>query len=116
MTGFRVLMLAILVLILGYTVPVGMTHGWNLLPIFFGDIVAMGWPGQFNLDFSCFLFLSGTWVAWRNEFSPTGLLLAPVAMLGGALFLSIYLLVLSFSHSDMASIMLGAKRAAALRR
>lgn len=45
-------------------------HGWNLIPVFFGDMAAMGWPRWFNFDFMCFLFLSaylfiaaGRWMA-----------------------------------------------------
>lgn len=117
MTGFRVLLVAIFVLIIAYTSFVIVDHGWDLVPIFFGDIAKMAWPGQFNVDFSCFLILSGLWVAWRNNFSAAGLALAPVASFGGALFLSAYLLFLSFQErGDMASLLLGSKRAAALRR
>jgi hypothetical protein len=42
----------------GYTVIVINNHGIGLLPVFFGDMAEMGWPGQFNLDFMCFLALS----------------------------------------------------------
>ena len=38
--------------IVGYTSVTIAGHGWNLLPVFFGQMVAMGWPGQFNLDFT----------------------------------------------------------------
>jgi hypothetical protein len=69
MTAFRVY-LAIIILYLGaYTMIVGLNHGWNLLPIFFSDIAAMTWPGQFNSDFMTFLLLSGLWPAWRHQFS-----------------------------------------------
>ncbi len=116
MTGFRAVLVVIFVVIAGYTLPVGAVHGWNLVPIFFAAISDMTWQGQFNVDFSCFLILSGLWTAWRNDFSPLGLVLAPVASFGGALFLSAYLLILSFqTKGDMAALLLGTKRAAALR-
>lgn len=116
MTGFRILLAAILALMLGYTGPVIVQHGMGLVPLFFAAIGEMGWQGQFNVDFSCFLILSGLWVAWRNNFSLLGLVLAPVASFGGALFLSIYLLILSFQlRGDMAALLLGSRRAAALR-
>ncbi len=95
MLPFRLLLAAMLVVIVVYTAIVGLNHGWNLAPIFFGDIAAMTWPGQFNLDFMCFLILSATWVAWRNNFTPAGLGLAVLALFGGMLFLSIYLLYLT---------------------
>lgn len=90
-----------------YTVLVIGNHGWNLFPAFFGDMAAMGWPGQFNLDFMGFLILSALWVAWRNNFSAFGLLLAAVAPLGGMMFLSIYVLILSFGARDIQDILLG---------
>ena len=77
------------------------------MPIFFGDMAAMTWPGQFNLDFMCFLILSATWVACRNQFSPAWLGLSVLALFGGMLFLSIYLLYLSSSASDVEEVSSG---------
>ena len=71
--GFLIIFLAGLV---GYTIAVIANHGWDLLSVFFGDMAAMGWPGQFNLDFLGFLALSALWVTWRHGFSPTGFALA----------------------------------------
>lgn len=70
MRAFRLLLAVMIVGILTITGVVGFKHGWNLLPIFFGDIVSLTWPGQFNFDFMCFLLLSGLWLAWRHHFSP----------------------------------------------
>ena len=72
----RIVLVVHLVALTVYTAIVIGNHGWNLLPVFFGDISAMGWPGQFNLDFMGFLALSALWTAWRNNFSALGLLLA----------------------------------------
>ncbi|MEM1434515.1 MAG: hypothetical protein AAGG11_10710 [Pseudomonadota bacterium] len=108
MTGLRVLLLTLLIVIVGYTAIVVIDHGWNLIPVFFGDIKRLAWPGQFNVDFSCFLVLSALWTAWRNGFSISGWLLAPVALFGGMLFLSIYLLIESFRcDGDVRRLMLG---------
>ncbi len=96
MLFFRILMITMLIAIVTYTAVVGANHGWNLLPVFFGDIRAMTWPGQFNTDFMGFLLLSGLWIAWRHSFSVLGLVLAPLAILGGILFLSLYLLIVSY--------------------
>ena len=60
-----------------------------------GDIDAMTWPGQFNLDFMYMLTLSGIWVSWRHHFSASGLGLGLLALFGGSLFLSAYLLIVS---------------------
>jgi len=87
-------------------------HGLNLFPVFFGDIGAMGWPGQFNLDFLGMLMRSALWTAWRNEFTPKGLLLGLLALLVGAPFLAIYLLVLSAqTRGNIREILLGKARA-----
>lgn len=112
MTAFRMFLVAVFVVIAGYTLVVVASHGLNLLPVFFGDMTRMQWPGQFNLDFMCMLLLSGLWVSWRHQFSVTGLVLGLVAVFGGALFLSAYLFVESFrTKGDMRKLLLGVARA-----
>lgn len=113
MTLFRLFLAACLLAIIGYTSVTIAHHGLNLLPDFFGDMAAMGWPGQFNLDFMTFLLLAALWVAWRHHFSAAGLALALLASIGGMLFMSIYLLVHSYrTGGDMAALLLGPARAA----
>ena len=108
MSAFRLFLVAILISLSIYTLVVENSNGWNLLPIFFGDISKLTWPGQFNLDFTFMLALSALWTMWRNEFSTAGFLLGGLALIGGSLFLSIYLLVLSFKHKGkMQQILLG---------
>src|SRR5512147_2421039 len=108
MTTFRLLLATIFAVILGYTAVVVQNHGLGLLAVFFGDMAAMAWPGQFNLDFMCMLSLSGLWVAWRHGFGGAGLALGLVALFGGALFLSAYLLVESYrSGGDIRRLLLG---------
>lgn len=112
MTLFRIFLATLLLALSAYTLFVGMAHGWNLIPLFFAEIQAMTWQGQFNFDFMGFLLLSATWCAWRNGFSPAGFGLAVLAATGGILFLSIYLLVLSFTtNGDIKAILLGPDRA-----
>lgn len=114
MTTFRLLLATIFAVILGYTAVVVQNHGLGLLPVFFGDMAAMAWPGQFNLDFMCMLALSGLWVAWRHGFGGAGLALGLVAFFGGALFLSAYLLVESYRcDGDVERLLLGRRRAGA---
>lgn len=112
MGAFRILLAVFIVAILTFTSVVISNHGWNLLPIFFGDIAAMTWPGQFNFDFLCFLILSGLWLAWRHHFSFGGLVLGVFGLFGGIMFLAPYLLVASFrSDGDMKILFLGKDRA-----
>ncbi|WP_232223435.1 hypothetical protein [Sphingorhabdus lutea] len=94
--------------LLYYTiVTIGISqNGVNLFPDFFGDMAAMEWPGQFNFDFMLMLMLSALWTAWRNNFSVSGLLLAVIAFFGGASFLSMYLLYLTFSEKRNVKAML----------
>ena len=101
---FLVIHLAVLT---GYTLVVIENHGLNLLPVFFGDMAAIAWPGQFNLDFLGFLVVSALWTAWRNGFSALGLVLAVIAFFGGMAFLSTYLLILSLGTTSIRDMLLG---------
>jgi hypothetical protein len=114
MTAFRALLIVLWTILVGYTAVVIANHGMGLLSVFFGDMTVMGWPGQFNLDFMFMLTLSALWVAWRHHFSIGGLVLGLLAFLGGALFLTTYLFVVSWlTKGDMKQMLLGKTRAAA---
>ncbi len=116
MGPFRILLAAIFVPIVLYTGVVVAEHGPGLLTIFFGDIVRMGWRGQFNVDFMGFLLLSGTWLGWRHHFSPAGRVLMFLGFFLGAPFLTAYLFVASFqARGDWAELFLGRQRATARR-
>ncbi len=116
MNQFRVFLGVLWAVLVVYTGIVIAEHGMGLLPIFFGDMAKLGWPGQFNLDFTLMLALSANWVAWRHEYSPAGLGLALVAFFGGAGFLYPYLLIVSLrSGGDMPTLLLGEGRAARRR-
>ncbi len=92
MIMFRTLLITIFVVITGCTLVTISREGLNLLPVFFGAMATMQWPGQFNLDFTCLLLLSGLWISWRHQFSPGGVVLGLVATVGGGLSLSVDLL------------------------
>lgn len=112
MVAFRLYLLFIFLVLTIYTLIVGANHGWNLLAVFVNDMMAMNWPGQFNLDFMGFLSLSALWVAWRHHFAPLGLALGVVAFFGGIVFLSIYLLyVTGQAKGDVNELFLGKTRA-----
>lgn len=96
----RIMCIVIFGLLAGYTLPVLQAEP-NLFPAFFGAIAGGGWQGQFNLDFLVMLAFSGLWVAWRHGFTPAGLGLGLLAFLGGAMFLSVYLFILSGRCKDM---------------
>jgi len=112
MLAFRVLLASIVGIVLVYTGLVGATQGWNFMAVFFQDIIAMSWPGQFNLDFSCLLILSGLWLAWRHQYSALGLGLGVLALVGGSPLLCTYLLIASIrAKGDMKVLLLGMARA-----
>lgn len=112
MTAFRAALVLLWLAVAGYTAVVVRHHGIDLLSVFFSDVRAMGWPGQFDLDFLGLLLLTGLWVAWREDFSARGLGLGLLATVGGMLFLAAYLLVLSLqAGATMKRILLGARRA-----
>jgi hypothetical protein len=111
MTAFRALLILLWIALAAYTAVVISQHGIGLLPIFLGDIATLAWPGQFNLDFLCFLILSAVWTAWRNAFSAGALLLAVLAFFGGAGFLMPYLLFLTFrERGDLVRVLIGGRR------
>jgi hypothetical protein len=108
MTFFRTY-LAILVIILSYyTFIVVSDFGINLFLPFFGAMANITWSGQFNLDFMMMLSLSALWTAWRSQFSGLGFALAVLAFFGGALFLCVYLTVLSVqTQGDVKRMLIG---------
>lgn len=110
MLAFRILLALVFSVLASYTLMVGASHGWDLAPVFFGDIAKVAWPGQFNLDFLCMLVLAATWVAYRHRFRAPGLALALGALVGGGTFLSAYLLIASIrARGDVATLLLGEK-------
>ncbi len=114
MTGLRLLLIAMFCVLSAYTGIVIGSEGLTLFTVFFGDMAKLAWPGQFNLDFMFMLMLSGLWVSWRHRFSPTGMGLGLLAFLGGASFLTIYLLVLSLqTRGDVKAMLLGPRAAVA---
>lgn len=114
MVAFRVLLGAIFATVVVYTSVVIANHGMGLLPVFFGDIARMEWPGQFNMDFSGFLVLSAFWLAWRHHFSPFGIALGVVGFFGGVPLLTAYLFAASFAvNGDVNALLLGPSRARA---
>ncbi len=116
MSALRILLLLLALAILPYTFYTIAQEGFTLFSVFFDDLQSLSWSGQFNLDFLTYLILSSLWVAWRHEFSGQGMLLALCASVLGMCFLALYLLITSFQvKGDLIHLLLGNKRAAALR-
>ena len=112
MGAFRFFLVTIIVGIITITGIVGFNHGWDLLPIFFGDMVSLTWAGQINFDFMCFLLLSGLWLAWRHHFSVGRIVLGLVGVFGGMMLLAPYLLFASYkANGEIKELLLGKVRA-----
>ena len=117
MIVFRIFLGTFLLAIATYSAVIVAQYGLNLFSPLFGAIYAMTWQGQFNLDFLGFLILSATWVAWRNEFTPTGMGLSILAFFGGMMFLPIYLLyLLKTAPGGIVPVLLGTARFAKLQQ
>ncbi len=112
MNTLRSLLVVMLGSLASYTLIVTGRVGWNPLPSFVGDIVALIWPGQLHLALMYCLLLAGAWIAWRHQFTVAGVVLGALAVAGGVLFLVPYLLVISFRvQGDAIAFLLGETRA-----
>ena len=108
MFTFRLLLIALTVAIAVLTVAAVANDGWSLLPHFFGPIFALTWQGQFNVDFTTYLILSGVWMAWRGGFTGSSIALGVLAPPLGILFLAPYLIFLiRQSEGDPKKLLLG---------
>lgn len=116
MTALRILLVMFWLLITGYTLVTVANHGLNFFPTCFRDIGLMGWPGQFDLDFSLYLLIAALWIAWRLQFTAAGVLIAVFSPVGGMIFLSAYLLfIITTEKPNMTQLLLGKVRADALK-
>jgi hypothetical protein len=117
MNLFRLLLISIVAIVGIYTAAVIGEHGVDFLTPFYADIARMGWPGQFNMDFHAFLILGSVWLMWRHNFSLSGIVFGLAIFAGGAPFLCSYLLVvITKDKADIAELLLGKTRVAALKR
>jgi hypothetical protein len=108
--AFKFLLVVMALLVLGYTGLAMQKEGSDLFSVFFANIKAMGWNGQFNLDFACYLLLSGLWIMWRNRFSGTSILIGLIASILGIVFFAPYLLsCLYHAKGDLKMMLIGNK-------
>ena len=92
----------------GYTIIVVKSEGWSLFQVLAENIVALNWNGQFNLDFSSYLVLSGLWIMWRNRFTTSSVFIALVAMIIGIMAFAPYVLyLLTREQGDLKRVLIG---------
>lgn len=109
MTLLKGVLIVLAIAIYGYTLVVIGRDGFGLIPVFFGNLFAVNWSGQFNLDFATYLILSALWVAWRHKFSGAGLMMAAIASVAGMAFFAPYLLVQMRRADSVGALLLGAQ-------
>ena len=94
MTFLRCLFIVFGIVIYLYSALVVMREGLGLFAVYFNDLFALNWSGQFNLDFALYLMLSGLWLAWRSGFSTSGIVRGLIASVCGMLYFVPQVLVL----------------------
>ena len=94
-TFFKTLLIVQTIGLLTYTFFAFQTEGVNLFSVFTNNVLSLNWSGQFNLDFLCYLTLSGFWIMWRDKFTNKSIILGLVAMVLGIVMFAPYLLWLT---------------------
>ena len=107
-TLLKVLLFILTIVIAAYTALVISTDGLGLFQIFFANIAALNWNGQFNLDFSLYLLLSALWIMWRSKFDATSVIIGLIAGVLGMVVFAPYLLYLfKEENGDLKGVLLG---------
>lgn len=108
MFAFRLLLIIFAAVIVAFTITAVANEGFNVLPHFFGPILAGTWQGQFNVDFTTYLILSGVWIAWRGGLTGRSIAFGMLAPPLGILFLAPYLIYLvGKTNGDPRKLLLG---------
>jgi hypothetical protein len=96
--SIKLLLIVQTLLLVVYTMYVGINEGWIFVSVAINNIKSLGWNGQFTLDFSCYLMLSAFWIAWRNKYTAQSIFIAIVAYVLGIVVFAPYLLYLLFKE------------------
>lgn len=107
-TTLTILLVGMIAAMAVYTVTASLNEGINLFAVFADNLTSLGWSGQFNLDFTCYLILSGLWIMWRDRFSSSSIVLGSAAMiLGILLFAPILIYFIKKEKGDLRAVLLG---------
>jgi hypothetical protein len=105
---FKLLLAIQAIALLVYSYFAFNNEGANLMQIFFSNVMALSWNGQFNLDFLCYLTLSGLWIMWRNRFSTSSVFMGILAMIMGIIVFAPYILyLLNKENGDLKRLLIG---------
>ncbi len=110
MSALRTILIFFFIIIASYTTIVMFGYGLTLFPIFINDILSLTWSGQFNVDFSLYLLLSGIWIAWRHQFSVGGIVMGLIATVLGMVVFAPYVLITTFNAGgNLKKVLLGSQ-------
>jgi hypothetical protein len=105
---FKALLVMQTLTLLAYTIVAFQTEGASLFSVALNNINSLTWSGQFNLDFLCYLTISGIWIMWRNNFSGISIMVGTVAMILGIVFFAPYLLwLMNKEKGDLKRVLVG---------
>jgi hypothetical protein len=108
---FKTLLIVQTIGLLTYTFFAFQTEGADLFGVIATNVFSLNWSGQFNLDFMCYLTLSGIWIMWRNKFSNKSVLLGIIAMVLGIVLFAPYILWLTNQEKgDIKRILIGDRK------
>ena len=79
MTAARIFLTLATILIYLITAVVMASHGVNWFAVVLGDLQALDWRTQFDVDLLTYLAIIGSWIAWREGFGVKGWVLASSA-------------------------------------
>jgi len=106
--GLKAVLSLLLIGLLVYTFFTIRQDGFDFIGAAVTYVGSLNWSGQFSVDFFCYLILTALWVAWRGKFKFLALGLAFLALIGGYLFLGLYLLFLLTTHKgNLKNVLLG---------
>ena len=111
MAMLRFFLLVSTILIYVYTYFAVAAQGINWPAVAFGDILALNWRSQFDVDFVIHLLLLATWISWREGFSMKGHVFGFLSIVMGGMFSFPYLLYAIYvAKGDPKRILLGDHR------
>lgn len=110
MTILRAFLLASTVAIYLLTYFAIAAYGINWPAIAAGDILALNWRSQFDVDFAIHLLLLATWISWREGFTLRGHIFGFLSIVMGGMFSFPYLIHASYvSKGNPTKIVLGGR-------
>jgi hypothetical protein len=107
MVLFRIVLLALWVILWGLTIRASMLLGVAASSVYLSDF-HQPWRAMLNSDFAVHLLMAGLWILYRERSALTGILCAIGAVLLGMPFTLMYLVVTTFREKgDMRRVLLG---------